>query len=74
MWWCGSSAGPMWCWWVLPIVALVCLGLIVAILRAVSGRRFMCMGPHAPGPDGTSELRREVRELRDEMNRMKAVP
>jgi hypothetical protein len=73
MWW-GPVAGPMWFWWLFPVVAVaICLVLIVTIVRAMSGTRFMCMGPHVQDPDTTTELRREVRELRDELNRTKAA-
>jgi hypothetical protein len=73
MWW-GPAAGPMWFWWVVPVVAVaICLLLVVTMVRAMTGGRFMCMGPHGQAPDTTSELRREVRELRDELNRMKAA-
>jgi hypothetical protein len=73
MWW-GPAGGPMWFWWVVPVVAVaICLVLVVTMVRAMTGGRFMCMRPQGQGPDTTSELRREVRELRDELNRMKAA-
>ncbi len=42
----------------------------MAIVRATAGRGFMCMGRDAHGTDGAADLRREVRELREEVNRL----
>lgn len=76
MWW-GPSGGPMWgFWWIFPVIGLaICLTFFVMMIRAVSGGgRFMCMGGHGHGgADETSELRREVRELREELNRLKGA-
>ncbi len=73
MWW-GPWAGPMWFWWIFPVVGLgICLLFVVTMIRGMRGGRFMCMGRHDQGPAETSELRREVRELREELNRMKVV-
>lgn len=72
----GSWGGPMWgFWWIFPVIGLAfCLFFIVLMVRAMSGgARSMCMGGHDHGPDETSELRREVRELREELNRLKGV-
>lgn len=66
--------GPMWgFWWIFPLLALAfCAFFIVLVVRGLSGGgRFMCMGGHGHGPDETSDLRREVRELREELNRLK---
>jgi hypothetical protein len=62
-------------WWIFPVVGLaICLMFVVLMIRAVSGGwRFMCMGGHDHGPDETSELRREVRELREELNRLRSA-
>lgn len=72
MW--GPWAAPMWFWWIFPVIGLaICLLFVVAVVRAMSGGRFMCMGGHEHAPDETSELRREIRELREELNRTKAT-
>ena len=75
MWW-GPWGGPMWgFWWIFPVIGLAfCLFFIVLLVRAVSGGgRFMCMGGHDHGRDETSELRRELRELREELGRLKGA-
>ena len=70
MWW-GLWPGPMmWFWWVFPVVGLViCLFLALAMTRAISGGRLMCMR-RDERPNETSELRREVSELREELKRV----
>lgn len=75
MWW-GPWGGPMWGFgWMFPIIGLVfCLFVIVLIVRALSrGARFTCMGGHDHESDETSVLRREVHELREEVNRLKGA-
>lgn len=58
MWW-GPWAGPMWFWWIFPIVGLaICFLFVVAIIRGMRGGRFMCMGGGEQGRAETSELRR----------------
>ncbi len=72
----GPWGGPMWGFgWIFPLIALTfCVLFIVLVVRAMTGgARFMCMRDHDHGPDETSELRREVRELREELNRLKAA-
>jgi hypothetical protein len=64
-----------WFWWVLPIVGLtICVLFAVVMIRGICGGHFMCMGRHGREADETSALRREVRELREELKRVsKAV-
>lgn len=51
-----------------------CLFFIVLMVRALSGGgRFTCVGGHANESNETSALRREVRELREELNRLKSA-
>ena len=65
---------PMWAFsWIFPLLGLlVCLGMIVMMIRAMRGDGFMCMGHHARGADDTADLRRELRELREEVKALKA--
>ncbi|MBI2015027.1 MAG: hypothetical protein HYV94_01390 [Candidatus Rokubacteria bacterium] len=62
-------------WWIFPLIGFtICLVFVIAMVRAMSsGRGFMCMGGHDRGPDETAELRREVRELREEISRLKGA-
>jgi hypothetical protein len=66
----------MWAfWWIFPLLGfLVCLGLIVMMVRAMrGGAGFMCMGGHqAHGLDQTADLRRELGELRKQVDELKA--
>ena len=75
MWW-GPWGGPMWgFWWIFPLIGLTfCLLFIVLMVRAMSGGgRFMCMGGHQHESDEAADLRRQVLELREEVNRLKAA-
>jgi uncharacterized membrane protein len=69
-WWGPSMSGF---WWIFPLIGLaVCLFFVIAMIRAMSGGgHFMCMGGHRRESDETAELRREVRELREELTRLK---
>jgi hypothetical protein len=66
----------MWVfWWLFPLLGiLVCLGMIVMMVRAMrGGSGFMCMGGHQThGPDQTADLRRELGELRKQVEELKA--
>ena len=67
---------PMWGFgWLIPLIGFAfCLAFVVVMMRAMSGgRRFMCMGGHAQGGDDVTDLRRQVAELREEVNRLKVV-
>jgi hypothetical protein len=64
----------MWFWWLFPVVGLaICFLFVAAMIRGMRGGCFMCMGRREQEPAETSELRREVRELRAELNRAKVV-
>jgi hypothetical protein len=73
MW--GSWGMPMWGFgWLIPLIGFAfCLAFVVVMMRTMSGGRFMCMGSHAHGGDDVGDLRREVRELREEVSRLKAA-
>jgi hypothetical protein len=75
MWGPGPWAMPMWSLgWIFPLVGLaICVFIVVAIIRAPGGRGFMCMDRDAHAPDAAADLRREVRELREEVNRLKSA-
>jgi hypothetical protein len=61
--------------WIFPLIGMaICLVFVIAMVRAMTaGRGFMCMGGHGRGPDETAGLRQEVRELREEINRLKGA-
>ena len=50
-----------------------CLAFVVVMMQTMSGRRFMCMGSHERGGDDLADLRRQVLELREELNRLKVA-
>ena len=69
--------GPwMWgFWWVMPLMGLLlCIVVMAVMVRAMrGGHGFACMGGH-PSTEGdvVGELRREIRELREEIGRLRA--
>jgi len=70
MWGPGPWTGTMWgFWWIFPVIGLmICLFFAIAIVRTIStGGRFMCMGSHQDDRSEIAELRKEVRELREQM-------
>ena len=77
MWGPGWSGSPMWgVGWIFPLIglsfALVCLLMMVRWIARGGGP--MCMGGHhGRGPEETEELRRQVRELREDVERLKAL-
>lgn len=76
MWGPGPWGAPMWgFWWVLPLMGfLMCLVFAVVMARVMTGGRgFGCMGGHRSQTDDEhAELRREIRELRGEIERLRA--
>ena len=69
MW--GPWMGPMWgFWWVFPLVGLLfCAFFVFAMIRMMSGGRFMCMGPHPHNGEEVARLRKEVEDLREELKK-----
>jgi len=67
---------PMWgFWWIFPLVGmLLCLTFLVVVVRALgAGRGFMCLGGGhgAAGAGDAAAMRRELGELRAEIERLK---
>ena len=56
MWGPGPWMGPTWgFWWILPVVGLaICLVFVFAMMRMMSGGRFMCMGSASSREQGGS--------------------
>jgi hypothetical protein len=69
MW--GPWMGPMWgFWWIFPLIGLLfCAFFVFAMIRMMSGGRFMCMGSHRDNGEEVARLRREVEDLREQQNR-----
>jgi uncharacterized membrane protein len=67
--------GPMGAfWWIFPLMGfLIFLFFMVAMMRMMSGGRFMCMGPHHDDREETARLRREVEDLREQMKKAGAA-
>ena len=68
-----QTLGEQAFWWIFPIVGLaVCVVFVIAMVRAMSGGRgFMCMGDHRRHAGDDDDLRREIRELREEIKQLK---
>jgi hypothetical protein len=59
----GSNVGF---WWIFPVIGLLlCLFFVFAMIRMMSGGRFMCMGPHPHNGEEVARLRKEVEDLRE---------
>lgn len=69
MWW-WNGPPPMWgMWWIFPLIGIAFFVVILFIfLHFVTGRGSFC-GPRRYGE--VEDLRREIRELRDEVARLK---
>jgi hypothetical protein len=60
----------MWRFWrVFPLLGLLfCAFFVFAMIRMMSGGRFMCMGPHPHNGGEVARLRKEeVEDLREEL-------
>ena len=65
----GPWMGPTW-WWIFPVVGLaVCLFFMIAMMRMMSGGGFMCMGRRDRESEETAQLRREVADLRERIEK-----
>jgi hypothetical protein len=61
-------------WWVFPLIGLLlCAFFGFAMIRMMSGGRFMCMGPHSDNGEEVARLRREVEDLREQMKKRNAA-
>jgi hypothetical protein len=57
-------------WWVFPLIGLVfCAFFVFAMIRMMSGGRFMCMGPHPDSGEEVARLRKEVEDLREQLKK-----
>ena len=62
--------------WIFPLIGLsIVLLCLIAMFRGIAqGAGPMCIGRHhGRGGEEAEELRRQVRELREEVDRLKAV-
>ncbi len=75
MWGPGPWGMSMWgFWWIFPLIGMaVCALFLIMMVRALAGGHgFTCMGSHA-GQARDDDLRREIRELREEIKQLKAT-
>lgn len=68
MW--GPWGAPMWGYWGIgALIFLVCVAMMVRFMSGTHGP--MCIGGHGShGPDAYENLRREIRELREEIRKL----
>lgn len=75
MWWSHAGWGPMYGWWIMPIVGLLCMLIFVLFISRIFNRDGGGCGPFSQGTprdtqvdnellDEIKALRREVDELR----------
>ncbi|HEU4341144.1 MAG TPA: hypothetical protein VFU31_06195 [Candidatus Binatia bacterium] len=76
MWGPGPWMGPMWgFWWIFPVIGLlIFLFVVVSVVRMIGGGHFMCMGPHDRDSEEITRLRRELEELRQQLNKQAPAP
>lgn len=68
-WWCGGASWSGW-WWVVPLIGIVfCIVMCRVFRSSAAGSRFCCGGGPPAGP--LDEMRKEIRELRDEIGKMR---
>jgi hypothetical protein len=68
MWW-WNGPPPMWgMWWIFPLIGLVFIVVLFAISRFFGGGIGFCGGRRY---DETDDLRREIRELKDEISKLR---
>jgi hypothetical protein len=68
--------GPMWgFWWIFPVIGLLFfIFFVIFMVRMIArGGRFMCMGPHHHDDEETSQLHRELEELREQVKKQGAA-
>lgn len=73
--WAGNWVPPSgWLWWIFPLVGLVFIVVMAFVCRRMMGvmAGSGCMGGHG-GKTGaeTEDLRREVRELKHEIQKLR---
>lgn len=78
MWGPGPWGAPMWGFgWIFPLLGLLCIAFMmvffVRMMRGGMGGAWMC-GHGGHHPSETDDLRREVRELREEVKQLKTSP
>ncbi len=68
-WWCGDASWAGW-WWVVPLIGIVICIMMCRLFRSsAAGGRFCCWGGASDGR--LDEVRREIRELKEEVGKMK---
>jgi hypothetical protein len=73
MWGTGPCAWGFW--WIFPLIGLLlCLAFVAMMMRGMmGGRGFMCMGGHGQGGSAPgADVQREIRELREEVAKLRA--
>ena len=71
-WWCGDASWSVWGWWWVSAAdrhGFVYYAVQCFSDRRLAGRRFSCWG--GVPDDRLDELRKEIRELKDEIGKMK---
>ena len=75
MW--GPWNGPMWgVWWIFPLIGMiVCFGFMAMMVWTfVRGGGVRCMTDHGSrGTDQHADLQRDVRELREEIQKLRTA-
>ena len=78
--WNYGGWGPMYGWWLMPIIGLICMLIFVYVISRINNRNGGCCGPLIQGTprenpqqdellEEVRALRREVEELRKNQNK-----
>ncbi len=75
--WAGYGGAPWGAWgWVFPLIGLLFMaGMVFVCVRMMAGMGGgCCMGAHGhPSADDTEALRRELRELKEDIKKLRAT-
>lgn len=74
MWWNGHAWGPMYGWWIMPIIAIVFMVIVLFIVsRFFGGIGGFCGRKPMDNDESIKELKKEIQELKNEIRELKNI-